>query len=79
MRAVRAFAVAGIALAATLGLSGCGEEQQVTVYQQGKYKGKADNPPWDSPQWGGKEAAWETAINRRTLNQSEYTRTGQGG
>ena len=79
MRTMRAIAVAGVALAAALGLSACGEEQQVTVYQQGKYKGKPDAQPWDSPQFGGKEAQWETEINRRTLNQSEYSRTGRTG
>jgi hypothetical protein len=79
MRAVRALAVAGLAFAAAVGLAGCGEEQQVTVYQQGKYKGKPDARAWDSPEFGGQQATWETAINRRTLNQNEYARTGQGG
>lgn len=78
-QAIRVTLVAAIAAAAGLGLAGCGEEQKVTVYQQGKYKGKPDAPPWDSPQWGGKQAAWETEVNRRTLNQNEYVRVGQGG
>jgi hypothetical protein len=69
---VGVLAVAGIAV---LGLPGCGEEQQVVVYKQGKYQGKPDTRPWDSPQWGGEQAKWERAIETRTLNQNEYTRT----
>jgi hypothetical protein len=69
---VGVLAVAGIAV---LGLPGCGEEQQVIVYKQGKYQGKPDTRPWDSPQWGGEQAKWERAIETRTLNQNEYTRT----
>ena len=67
---------AAIALVA-LGLTGCGESQQVTVYKQGKYQGKPDTKPWDSPEWGGKQTEWERAINTRTQYQNEYARTGQ--
>jgi len=69
--------VGGLAVAAVavLGLPGCGEEQQVVVYKQGRYQGKPDTRPWDSPQWGGEQAKWERAIETRTLNQNEYTRT----
>jgi len=68
--------VGAVALAAVavLGLPGCGEQQQVVVYKQGKYQGKPDTAPWDSPQWGGEQAKWERAIETRTLNQNEYTR-----
>ncbi|MFO1363920.1 MAG: hypothetical protein U1F45_15860 [Burkholderiales bacterium] len=69
--------VAGLAAAVALGLAGCGENPQVTVYKQGKYQGKPDTKPWDSPEWGGKQADWERAVNNRTLSQNEYTRTGQ--
>ena len=69
---VGVLAVAGIA---ALGLPGCGEEQQVVVYKQGRYQGKPDTRPWDSPQWGGEQAKWERAIETRTLNQNEYSRT----
>jgi hypothetical protein len=64
-----------VAAIAALCLAGCGEEQQVVVYKQGKYQGKPDTSPWDSPQWGGEQAKWERAIEARTLNQNEYTRT----
>jgi hypothetical protein len=63
-------------LAAVFGLAACGEPDQVVVYKQGKYQGKPDTRPWDSPEWGGKQADWERAINTRTQNQNEYARTG---
>jgi hypothetical protein len=69
-----AFAAA-LAAVAVLGLTGCGENPQVTVYKQGKYQGKPDTKPWDSPQWGGDKAKWERELNTRTLSQNEYTRT----
>lgn len=51
-------------------LGGCGEGQQ----QTGVYQGNADTAPWDSPQFGGKQAEWERAIQARTQNQNEYSR-----
>jgi hypothetical protein len=68
--------IAGLAAIAALGLAGCGEQPQVVQYKQGKYQGKPDAKPWDSPEWGGKQAEWERAINARTQNQNEYARTG---
>jgi hypothetical protein len=68
--------IAGLGAVAALGLAGCGESPQVVQYKQGKYQGKPDTKPWDSPEWGGKQADWERAINARTQNQNEYTRTG---
>lgn len=65
-----------LAAAAALGIAGCGERPQVVQYKQGKYQGKPDAKPWDSPEWGGKQADWERAINTRTLNQNEYGRVG---
>jgi len=64
------------AVAAAVGLTGCGESNQVVVYKQGKYQGKADSKPWDSPEFGGEKARWETAIKARNLNQNEYRRIG---
>lgn len=68
--------IACLAAAAAVGLVGCGERPQVVQYKQGKYQGKPDAKPWDSPEWGGKQADWERAINARTLNQNEYGRVG---
>jgi hypothetical protein len=64
------------AVAAAVGLAGCGESNQVVVYKQGKYQGKLDSKPWDSPEFGGEKARWETAIKARNLNQNEYRRMG---
>ena len=75
MKITKWVGVLATAAIVALGLPGCGEEQQVTVYKQGKYQGKPDTRPWDSPQWGGEQAKWERAIEARTLNQNEYTRT----
>jgi hypothetical protein len=76
MSAGRAVIFAAVAAVAALGLAGCGENQQVTVYKQGKYQGKPDQKPWDSPQYGGDEAKWERAIQQRTQAQNEYVRIG---
>ena len=64
-----------LAAVAALGLAGCGEQPQEMVQKTGKYQGKLDTVPWDSPQFGGKQAEWERAIQARTQNQNEYTRT----
>ena len=61
-------------LALTLGIAGCGETPQVTVYQQGEYKGKPDNLPWQSQPFNGNQHNWDLAIDGRTRNQNEYER-----
>jgi hypothetical protein len=76
MRTARNIIVATFTAIAALGLAGCGENQQVTVYEQGKYKGKPDTKPWDSPQYGGDKAKWEREIQARTQAQNEYVRIG---
>jgi len=76
MSAARAVIVAAAAAIAALGFAGCGENQQVTVYKQGKYQGKPDQKPWDSPEYGGDQAKWERAIEQRTQAQNEYVRIG---
>jgi hypothetical protein len=50
-------------------LGGCGQEHQPANYQ-----GKAAAAPWDSPERGGAQAAWEQAIHDRTANQNDYAR-----
>ena len=59
--------LAALAAIATVGLAGCGEEQQVVVYKQGKYQGKPDANPWDSAEFGGDKTKWETALKTRQL------------
>ena len=68
----------------SLGIAGCGENTQVTVYKQGKYQGKPDSRPWDndSPvaelhggKWTkGNQASWEEQIKNRQLAQHEHKR-----
>ena len=82
MRAVILLAAA--AAIAAVGLAGCGETEQVIVYKQGKYQGKADSKPWENEPGGslyttskwtkGDKASWETAIKTRSQDQNEYTR-----
>lgn len=67
---------------AVFGLSACGEPEQVVVYKQGKYQGKADQVPWSNAPlaWGdakwtkGDEKSWEQEVKTRTLGQNEYVR-----
>lgn len=62
------------AAVAALGLAGCGDAPQELAQGERRYQGKPDTNPWDSPQFGGKQAEWERAIQARTQNQNEYTR-----
>ncbi len=73
-----------LAAAAALGLSGCGEGDQVVVYKQGKYQGKPDTKPWDNEplargpldgKWTkGDSKGWENQIKERQLGQHEHRR-----
>jgi len=71
-----------LAAAAALGLSACGEGDQVVVYKQGKYQGKPDTRPFDnaplayeSAKWAkGDRTSWETQIKERQLGQHEHKR-----
>ena len=65
------------------GASGCGEQEQVVVYKQGKYQGKPDSRPWDNDplavagagKWTkGDQKGWETQIKARQLGQHEDKR-----
>jgi len=83
IRARKAILV-GAAIAVLAGVAGCGEKDQVIVYQQGKYQGKPDTRPWEgepgasvytTSKWSkGDKAGWEAAIKSRSQNQNEYTR-----
>ncbi|HYL90410.1 MAG TPA: hypothetical protein VEU32_16790 [Burkholderiales bacterium] len=72
---------------AALGLSACGEKEQVVVYKQGKYQGKPDNQSWSNDPlpaeyrggtWTkGDRSSWEESIKKRQMTQNEYRRIGQ--
>ena len=66
--------LAALAGAALLGLAACSEVPQVTVYEQGQYRGKADTRPWEGGEFNGDRAAWEKALRERARGQSEYNR-----
>jgi len=73
MRA-RTVVFAALASIAALGIAGCGDAPQELAQKERRYQGKPYTNPWDSPQFGGKQAEWERAIQARTQNQNEYTR-----
>ncbi len=66
-------AAVAAALLLAVGLSGC-DQQKVSRYEPGKYSGQPVTPPWDSPQFGGKKAEWEAALQVRAQNQNDYKR-----
>ena len=76
--------LAGAAFALAIGLSACGEREQVIVYKQGKYQGKPDSKPWESDpaaslytssKWEkGDKTSWEAAVRARNQSQNEYSR-----
>lgn len=86
MISARRLVVAVAALVAAAGLAGCGEQEQVIVYQQGKYQGKHDTRSWENEpgsslyttsKWkAGDKSGWETALKARNQNQNEYVRVG---
>ena len=65
---------AAFAGAALMGLAACSEVPQVTVYEQGQYRGKADARPWEGGAFKGDRAAWEKALKERSRGQNEYNR-----
>ena len=77
-------AVLLLAALAVLGLTACGEKEQVVVYKQGKYQGKPDSQPWSNEplaqefrggKWTkGDQKSWEEQIKNRQLAQHEHKR-----
>lgn len=57
-------------------LAGCGDRDQVTVYKQGEYQGKADALPWNNAIYNGDKAKWEGDIRARGRAQDESRRIG---
>ena len=72
--ALKRLPLAALAASVLLGLSACSEVPQVTVYEQGEYRGKADTRPWDGGEFKGDRAAWEKALKERARGQNEYNR-----
>lgn len=74
MTIVKRVPLAALAGTLLLGLSACSEVPQVTVYEQGQYRGKADTRPWEGSAFAGDRAAWEKALKERSRGQNEYNR-----
>ncbi len=68
------FALVILVSVAVLGLSACGEKEQVIVYKQGNYQGKSDSKPWENAAFAGDKAKWEGTIRARGQNQNESKR-----
>ncbi len=71
---LKSIALAALAGSTLLGLSACSEVPQVTVYEQGQYRGKADTRPWEGGEFKGDRAACEKALKDRARAQNEYNR-----
>lgn len=71
---LKSMALAALAGSALFGLSACSEVPQVTVYEQGEYRGKPDTRPWEGGEFKGDRVAWERALRQRARGQSEYNR-----
>ena len=71
---LKSMTLAALAGSALFGLSACSEVPQVTVYEQGEYRGKPDPRPWEGSAFNGDRAAWEKALRERARGQSEYNR-----
>ena len=73
-----------LALLVAIGIAGCGEREQTTLYKDGKYRGKPDTKPWDNapPAYGtagwakGDYESWENQVKARNSAQNEYRRIG---
>ena len=72
-RTVLAGSLVAIALAA-FGLAGCGEREQATHYQEGRYRGKPDTPPFQAAPFNGSQQQYDKAMRERAQNQNEYNR-----
>lgn len=72
----RPAAVLAIGAACIVALGACGERAQVVNYQQGRYQGKPDTPPYASQPFNGDQQQWDNAIRTRTQAQNEYKRIG---
>jgi hypothetical protein len=62
---------AGIAV---LGLAGCGEREQTAHYEEGRYRGKPDTPPYQAAPFNGDQQKYDNAQRARAQNQNEYNR-----
>jgi hypothetical protein len=60
--------------ASVFGLAGCGEREQTAHYEEGRYRGKPDTPPYQSAPFNGDQRKYDEAMRKRAQNQNEYNR-----
>ena len=72
-RSVLASLLIAVAVAA-FGLAGCGEREQTAHYQEGRYRGKPDTPPFQAAPFNGNQQQYDKAMRERAQNQNEYAR-----
>ena len=56
------------------GLAGCGERSQTAHYEDGRYRGKADTPPYQAAPFNGDVQKYHSALRDRAQHQNEYNR-----
>jgi hypothetical protein len=57
-----------------LGLAGCGEREQTAHYEDGRYRGKPDTPPYQAAPFNGDVQKYNAAMRERAQGQNEYNR-----
>jgi len=72
-RAAVASSLIVFALAA-FAVAGCGEREQSAHYEEGRYRGKPDTPPFQAAPFSGNEQQYDKAMRERAQNQNEYNR-----
>ncbi len=79
------YLVVGLACFVAIVLSGCGERDQTVSYNDGKFRGKPDDRPWESqpPPYVlgvcslGYKYGWHKHLRARNDGQNENRRIGQ--
>jgi hypothetical protein len=56
------------------GLAGCGERSQTAHYEDGRYRGKPDTPPYQAAPFDGDAQKYNAAMRERAQHQNEYNR-----
>ncbi len=74
MRRILASLLLAAAGAGLLGLAGCGEREQTAHYEDGRYRGKPDTPPYAAAPFNGDVMQYDNAMRARAQQQNEYNR-----
>ena len=74
MRSMRSWPMLAAVIGALLGLGGCAEREQSVHYQDGRYRGKPDTPPYQAAPFSGDQQQYQNAQRNRAQHQNEYNR-----